>query len=94
MQFKTESNSIYQVDLESKRIRRLSGTSAPTIRQGIDGNWKTYKEFFYPIVGKPAVIVWDIVPIHDDENHILKSTVTSPVVEISDVESDTIFVGV
>lgn len=41
MKFKTVY-SVYELDLEGKRMRRLEGENDPTPRQGPDGEWKTY----------------------------------------------------
>ena len=45
MIYKTETGSLYQVDEENKRVRRIEGVKAPTPRQGKDGEWKEYKVF-------------------------------------------------
>lgn len=59
IQFTTESNSIYQVDTNNKKIRRLSGKSNPTTRQGNDGEWKSYITLSPIVKGESVVIVWD-----------------------------------
>lgn len=43
MIYKTRSGSVYQVDPEGMRVRRVTGEKEPTPRQGPDGEWKEYK---------------------------------------------------
>jgi hypothetical protein len=38
----TTRNSVYDVDVEGKRVRRVMGANAPTERQGEDGVWKPF----------------------------------------------------
>ena len=42
--FTTWSGSKYQIDVPTNRVRRLGNASgrAPTPRQGVDGEWRTY----------------------------------------------------
>ena len=60
MKFTTASGSVYEVNTDSKQIRRLNGVKDPTPRQGPDGQWRAYKDV-YPnpiVVGAGVVIVW------------------------------------
>lgn len=61
MKFTTASGSVYEVNTDSKQIRRLNGDKDPTPRQGPDGQWRAYEEIFPdpPTVGRPLVIRWD-----------------------------------
>ena len=50
-------NSIYEVDEQNKRIRRLEGANDPTPNQGEDGVWREY--FALQSVNGGYLIVWD-----------------------------------
>lgn len=58
MQFITASGSAYEVDEETRRVRRLSGSLAPTERQGPDGVWKEYASISEVVPGLPVMILW------------------------------------
>lgn len=60
MRFTTASGSVYEVNTDSKQIRRLNGVKDPTPRQGQDGQWRAYDEIFPdpPKVGSSLVIKW------------------------------------
>ncbi len=75
MVFSTEF-SVYEIDTENKMIRRLTGIRDATPRQGKDGEWKKYGEISKIAVGEKVVFMWA------EEDGILKTTVTSQVVEI------------
>lgn len=84
--FHTETGSVYQVNTNSKQIRRLTGVRDPQPRQGKDGEWKTYIELLLD-VGMNAVIFWDpaSTPLHEGSPAgAAPSTITSKVVEIID----------
>jgi hypothetical protein len=72
-------NSSYEVDLERKRIRRLSGHNRPTPRQGQDGVWKDFQRISELSVGAGVLIVWS-------EEGTIPSTFTSPIVKV--IEKD------
>jgi hypothetical protein len=72
-------NSFYQVDHDAKKIRRLMGTNAPTIRQGEDGVWQDYEHLSTGINGE-LVIKWGT---NDDGS--ARCTITSPVVDVETV---------
>lgn len=60
--FITESGSIYDAELlegRSGRIRRLTGTNAPTDRQGPDGEWKDFFHLSPVLVGGGVLICWN-----------------------------------
>ena len=65
-------NSIYEVDEQNKRIRRLEGANDPTPNQGEDGVWREYVSLD-PCQGG-YLIVWD-----EGGN---KATLTSQVLEV------------
>jgi hypothetical protein len=93
MKFITVSGSVYEVDSDNKRLRRLTGRTDPTPRLGKDGEWRKYAEMFpSPIEkGKQVLITWGedvaLLPdtVVDEGEHPLKITMTSPVVEVFDV---------
>ncbi len=74
MKFETISGSLYEVDEENSRCRRLIGVADPQPRQGKDGEWKTFDTMSEEVkVGEPVLFVWWW------EGEIAKSTVTSAV---------------
>lgn len=77
---KTESGSIYEVDLRNKKIRRLHGESDATPRMGKDFEWKVYDTLFVES-GGPMMVIWDWV--ERGEQVIAKCTSTSIVKSIS-----------
>jgi hypothetical protein len=84
MKFYTCSGSIYEVDQETKRIRRLIGTGDPTTRQGKDGEWRAYERLDLE-VGESAWIFWNPKTTSLLEGNAFggtPTTVTSPVVNI------------
>lgn len=83
MKFKTVSGSIYEVDSESKKIRRLYGTEDPTTRQGKDGDFRPYIRLDLE-VGECACIFWDpkTTPLLDGNSIGAPATITSQVLEI------------
>jgi hypothetical protein len=56
MKFKTESGSEYEVNTDKKEIRRLSGNADPTLRQGRDGDWKSYEDISEIVVGRSVIV--------------------------------------
>lgn len=83
MKIKTESGSIYELDLLEKRFRRVSGEGSPTLRLGSDGEWRNYLAVTFPRVGDRVWVTWG----HTE--HASQCTTTSPVAEITDMsESD------
>lgn len=55
----TTLNSLYEVDQDQQRVRRLNGLSDPTPYQGIDGEWKSYTKISNIQTGLPVLIVWE-----------------------------------
>jgi len=85
MLFQTESGSLYQVDTEGKRIRRIVG-STPTTRIG-HGDWRHYASI-HPeeiIIGAPVLIVWGVDP---NDPQRLQTTLTSHVVNFPPESQD------
>jgi hypothetical protein len=58
MKFTTVSGSVYEVNTDSKQIRRLNGAKDPTPRQGPDGQWRTYSDITPINVGSSVAIFW------------------------------------
>ena len=88
MQFFTE-NSLYEVDVGNKLIRRVSGKYDPTPRQGADGGWKHYVELNNLHKGQCALIVWNIL-----EDGTKQATLTSEITQIeSTVEEFKVFIN-
>ena len=67
-------NSIYEIDEDNRLIRRVSGLSSPTPRQGKDGEWKEYVSI-EPFEGG-MLICWGTNP-----NGTAKCTWTSNIVK-------------
>lgn len=78
--FKTESGSIYEVDLENMRCRRVTGVRSATPRQGIDGEWKKFKYASVIAIGGPVLFTWEVVV--DGTEYVQRCTSTSRVTEI------------
>lgn len=83
MKFVTATGSIYEVNTDSKKIRRLSGVKDPQPRQGNDGEWKPYLDLMLNL-GSPAYIFWDskTTPLLEGSSFGSPATVTSIVKEI------------
>lgn len=85
----TESGSVYEVDRNHKRVRRLAGERNPTPRTGIDGEWKAYADIQPdpPEVGVPLLIVWEVPTAQMEATGLAEirvpTTLTSTVVAIN-----------
>lgn len=80
IKFKTETGSIYEVDVEENKARRLSGVKDPTRHQKKDGEWKSF-DFCSPIaVDKQVIFNWGCEPIGN--MILIENTITSRVSEI------------
>lgn len=84
--FVTETGSMYEINTETKQVRRLNGTADPTPRQGKDGEWRKYEYISKPSVGMPVLIMWgsDVKLLPGSPPHATPSTVTSRVEMIID----------
>ena len=80
----TESGSLYEINLEEKRIRRVTGNGPGTPRVGPDGEWRTFTDLHpaAPVVGASLLIMWRQNP----ETGVLETTLTSPVQRVWDSE--------
>lgn len=75
---KTKSGSIYEIDQDNNRIRRLSNSQGkpPVGRLGVDGQWIDYDYLWpEPEVGMRLILGWE-----GEENSVF----TSAVIEIID----------
>jgi hypothetical protein len=77
--FKTLSGSVYQLDEETKMVRRCFGQSPSTKRIGNDGEWKPYLTAIYSPKG--LLVVWEVV------DGVNKATLTSPITETMTMEA-------
>lgn len=50
------NRSQYEIDLEQKLIRRISGIRPPTKRQGQDGVWQPYLDASMVSIGSPVYV--------------------------------------
>lgn len=94
MKFKTQTGSVYQVDLKNKKFRRVIGVTKATARVGDDGGWKTYKEIIGPKIGCECLFAYDkntTPSLVGTLKHLDAApvTLTSKVVEI--IEDEKIF---
>lgn len=83
MKFITASGSTYEVNTDSKQIRRLTGVNDPQPRQGKDGEFKSYKELLLKL-NTSAIICWDpatTAPL-DPNRPGTPTTITSVVIKI------------
>lgn len=74
--YHTETGSVYEIDDESKTVRRLCGVSDPTPRMG-QGEWQEFEDYYLDIFGR-LVIIWGYTLT--DEGRMAHTTVTSRVV--------------
>jgi hypothetical protein len=78
MMFGTASGSIYEVDKEAARIRRVLGEHPPTARQPADGEWREYLHITMIRRGRPVLVTWGLAGSTLDSLHS-QCTFTSPV---------------
>ena len=58
LRVRTESGSVYDVDLDEGRIRRVHGRHGPTDTQPQDGIWRRFASLEGPEPGQPMVVYW------------------------------------
>ncbi len=78
---KTLSGSIYEVDENNKRVRRIFGTNNPTPRQGNDGDWRNYEQLHLTL-GNRMLVIWG------QAGNIIQTTSTSTVMAIFEGEKN------
>jgi hypothetical protein len=83
MKFITETGSLYEVDSDNRRIRRMIGVNNPSPRQGKDGEWRPYDTLILNL-GESACIFWDpkTTPLLEGSGGNIPATITSKVVKI------------
>lgn len=84
---KTETGSLYEIDLEGKRLRRIEGISPCLPRVGEDGVWKIFEraEILSMVEPKANQATQHLVVIWSGDGRAAvgkRATVTSPIVEI------------
>lgn len=83
LKFETATGSLYEVDTNNQKIRRLVGIKNPSPYQGKDGHWKYYIDMEDPEVGKSVWILWGLAKGDNPVNSFTgKVTITSPVKKI------------
>ena len=70
----TKTQSIYEIDKENCRVRRITGKEKPTDRQGKDGEWREYFSISNVKLGKSMMICWKV-----NEDGTYNCTTTSPI---------------
>jgi hypothetical protein len=81
--FRTETNSLYEVDTKNAKVRRVTGAKPATVRMG-EQSWKKFMACNDPHVGENVVFVWNI-----DDKGIAQTTMTSRVISIDMSEGET-----
>jgi hypothetical protein len=73
--------SIYEVDFDNRRVRRVSGVDRPTPRQGADGEWKSYLSV--SMFDEGLLFQWGW-----NDDGTAKCTHTSKIVQVKEVPED------
>lgn len=58
LRVRTESGSVYDIDLESRRIRRVHGRHGPADTQPQDGIWRRFTGLEGPTPGEQMIVYW------------------------------------
>lgn len=58
LRVRTESGSVYDVDGEEMRIRRVHGRHGPADTQPQDGIWRRITGIEGPVVGETMIVYW------------------------------------
>ncbi len=83
---RTESGSVYDVDLDGMRIRRVHGRHGPSDSQPQDGIWRRIRGLVGPTAGEPMIVYWATEAAGATETDFgFRTTV---VTEVSEVEPD------
>lgn len=83
---RTESGSVYDVDHEGKRIRRVHGRHGPADTQPQDGIWRSFVGLEGPIAGQPMVVYWATEVVGAKVTNLgFRTTV---VVEVGEIEAE------
>jgi hypothetical protein len=82
MKFKTQSGSLYEINTDSKNIRRVVGTTE-TVRA--TNEWRKYSKLLpdVPTIGNPLYIFWgNDTPLLEGSLGNIPITITSVITEI------------
>ena len=87
VKFATETGSIYEVDEDAKKMRRVSGKHEPTYNQREDGEWREYEEISEIKIGERLLTIWGPEEVKYASNEamrklVLRRTQTSRITEI------------
>lgn len=86
MFFKTQSGTLYEVDNDNKRIRRVSNTeNQPGTPRTGSGEWRSFDSISNIEKGSQVVIIWNkkenpLLP--DSPNFAIPTTITNIVIEV------------
>lgn len=58
LRVRTDSGSVYDVDHDGKRIRRVHGRLGPSDTKPQDGIWRQFVGLDGPVVGETMVVYW------------------------------------
>lgn len=74
VRYLTESGSIYEVDEDNKRMRKLTRNVTPdTTRIPQDGAWRAFEDVVHECDGDSIWFIWGTAP-----DGALQTTITSP----------------
>ena len=80
---RTESGSVYDVDLDGMRIRRVHGRHGPTDTQPQDGIWRRIRGLEGPTAGESMVVYWATEAAGGKEtDYGFRTTVVTEVIEV------------
>ena len=90
LRVRTESGSVYDVDREGMRIRRVHGRHGPADTQPQDGIWRSFIGLEGPTPGEQMVVYWVAEASGARETNLgFRTTVVVDVAEVaSSAESD------
>jgi hypothetical protein len=75
MILRTETGSMYEVDMRAKRVRRLSGKRPTTEWRAEDGEWMSALKVIFTL-DQRMVFIWQV----SDEQ--IQSTMTTQIIEV------------
>lgn len=85
---RTDSGSVYDVDLEGKRIRRVHGRLGPNDTRPQDGIWRHFVGLDGPVIGQTMVVYWSTQGSGATETNLgFRTTV---VLEITEIEPEAV----
>ena len=78
--FITETGSVYEVDTDGRRARRLAGKADPTANMKEDGQWRGYQAVRLIAPGLRVMFEWGFETRGDGLKY--RQTLTSQVTEV------------